>query len=59
VLETASAAAIEVIATDVRSDEDAVGLLDLGVDLMTGARFSGPRRLKPDGGTRPGRVQRP
>ncbi len=58
VLETASAAAIEVIATDVRSDEDAVGLLDLGVDLMTGARFSGPRRLKPDGSTRPGRVQR-
>nr|WP_295465833.1 EAL domain-containing protein [Mesorhizobium sp.] len=36
-----------IIAIDVASDEDAVALLDLGVDLMRGERFSPPRRLKP------------
>lgn len=47
-LELAAAAGVEIIATDVRNDEDAVGLIDLGIDLMAGDRFSGPRRLKPD-----------
>lgn len=36
-----------IVAVDVASDEDAVALLDLGVDLMRGERFSPPRRLKP------------
>ena len=49
-LEMAMAAGIEVIATDVRSDEDAVSLIDMGIELMTGERLSGPRRLKDDGG---------
>ena len=48
-LEAAAAAGIAVIADDVDSDDDAIGLIDLGVNLMRGARFSGPRRLKPDG----------
>lgn len=49
-IEMAGAANIQVIATDVRNDEDAVALLDLGIDLMAGERFSGPRRLKPEAG---------
>lgn len=48
ILEEAAAAGIPVIAGDVAHDDDAVMLLDLGVDLMTGERFSAPRRLKPD-----------
>jgi cyclic-di-GMP phosphodiesterase, flagellum assembly factor TipF len=40
---------IEIIATDVASDEDAVSLIDMGIDLMTGARLSPPRRMKDDG----------
>ena len=40
-----------IIAIDVASDEDAVALLDLGVDLMRGERFSPPRRLKPSART--------
>jgi len=36
-----------IVAVDVASDEDAVALLDLGVDLMRGERFSPPRKLKP------------
>ncbi len=46
----ATAAGIDVIATDVRSDEDAVSLIDIGIDLMTGERLAPPRRLKDDGG---------
>lgn len=46
ILEQAHAAGIAVIATDVRSDEDAVNLIDLGVETMSGTRFSGPKRLK-------------
>ena len=38
-----------IVAVDVASDEEAVALLDLGVDLMRGARFSPPRKLKPLG----------
>ncbi len=43
---------MEIIATDVASDEDAVSLIDMGIDLMTGARLSPPRRIK-DGGQGP------
>ncbi len=46
ILEETREAGISVVATDVRSDEDAVNLIDLGVETMSGARFSGPRRLK-------------
>jgi EAL domain-containing protein (putative c-di-GMP-specific phosphodiesterase class I) len=48
--EMAREAGIDVIATDVRSDEDAVSLIDIGIDLMTGERLAPPRRLKDDGG---------
>jgi len=48
ILEIALAAGIAVIATDVRSDEDAVNLIDLGIETMSGTRFSGPKRLKPE-----------
>jgi EAL domain-containing protein (putative c-di-GMP-specific phosphodiesterase class I) len=44
--ELAHASGVTLIATDVATDEDAVALLDLGVDLMSGARFSPPRRLR-------------
>lgn len=42
----ASEAGMEVIATEVPSEEDAVDLIDMGVDLMTGEKLSPPRRLK-------------
>lgn len=48
-VETASDAGVDVIATGVESEEDAVSLIDMGVDLMTGERLSAPRRLKTDG----------
>lgn len=52
-VEMADKAGLDVIATDVPSEEDAVSLIDMGVDLMTGERLSPPRRLKVDGaGTR-------
>lgn len=35
------------VATEIRSDEDAVELLDLGIDLMSGPRFAEPMRLRP------------
>lgn len=40
---------LDIIATGVGSDEDVAGLLDLGVDLMSGPRFGGPKRLRPEG----------
>lgn len=46
ILETAADATVTVVATGVSTDEDAVNLIDLGIDLLTGDRFSGPRRLK-------------
>ncbi|MGE0502875.1 MAG: EAL domain-containing protein [Rhizobiaceae bacterium] len=55
IVEAAAADDILLIATDVGSDEDVVSLIDLGVDLMSGERFSGPRRLKPEG-SRSGRL---
>lgn len=39
-------AGLSVVATGVGRDEDAVGLIDLGIDLMVGERFSGPRRIR-------------
>ena len=48
-VEMADDAGVDVIATDVQSEEDAVSLIDMGVDLMTGERLSAPRRLKADG----------
>src|SRR5690606_31039654 len=45
-VEIADGAGIDVIATNVQSEEDAVSLIDMGVDLMTGERLSPPRRLK-------------
>jgi EAL domain-containing protein (putative c-di-GMP-specific phosphodiesterase class I) len=39
-------AGIGIIATGVARDEDAVSLIDLGIDLMEGDRFSGPRLIK-------------
>jgi cyclic-di-GMP phosphodiesterase TipF (flagellum assembly factor) len=46
IIEAASALDLTVIAADVENDEDAVSLIDLGLNLMTGGRFSGPRRLR-------------
>ncbi len=44
--EAAATAGIAVIATGVVHDDDAVSLIDLGIDLMQGERFSGPRRIR-------------
>ena len=43
-------AGLGVIADEVQNDDDAIALVDVGVDLMTGARFSGPRRLRAEPG---------
>jgi cyclic-di-GMP phosphodiesterase TipF (flagellum assembly factor) len=48
VVDMAGDADMDIIATDVQSEEDAVALIDMGVDLMTGERLSAPRRLKSD-----------
>ncbi len=42
----ATEAGLSVVATGVARDEDAVGLIDLGIDLMVGERFSAPRRIR-------------
>jgi cyclic-di-GMP phosphodiesterase TipF (flagellum assembly factor) len=42
----AGEAGLTVVATAVSRDEDAVGLIDLGIDLMVGERFSGPKRIR-------------
>jgi len=44
--EAAVEAGVAVVATGVARDDDAVGLIDLGIDLMEGERFSGPRRMR-------------
>jgi cyclic-di-GMP phosphodiesterase TipF (flagellum assembly factor) len=56
IIERIAADNVTVVATEVATDEDAVTLIDLGVDLMSGPRFGGPKRLKPEGGNRPGRL---
>ena len=38
---------LAIVARSIRSDEDAVELLDLGIDLMVGPRFAEPKRLRP------------
>ncbi|MFN3546591.1 MAG: EAL domain-containing protein [Mesorhizobium sp.] len=43
----ARADGLAVVARGIRSDEDAVELLDLGIDLMVGPRFAEPKRLRP------------
>ncbi len=47
-IEMIAKAGIEIVATDVASDEDAVSLIEIGVDLMTGERLSPPRPVKND-----------
>lgn len=47
IVAAAAEAGIAVIATGVATDEDAVNLLDIGVDIMVGERFSPPKRLRP------------
>ena len=42
IIESAEADGLLVVATDVANDEDAVSLIDLGLDLMAGPRFGGP-----------------
>ena len=37
---------IAVIADGVATDDEALALADLGIDLMTGPRFAGPKRLR-------------
>lgn len=49
-LADAAATGLQVIAADVATDEQAVALVDLGVDLMSGERFAGPQRLRGAGG---------
>ena len=56
IIESAMANDLAIIAVNVANDEDAVSLLDLGIDLMAGPRFGGPKRLKQDGGGRAGRL---
>lgn len=50
----ARAEGLAVIARGIRTDEDAVDLLDLGIDLMVGPRFAEPKRLRPGAATVPG-----
>jgi EAL domain-containing protein (putative c-di-GMP-specific phosphodiesterase class I) len=56
VIQRAAAGKLAIIATEVATDDDAVSLIDIGIDLMAGPRFGGPRRLKPEGSDRPGRL---
>lgn len=37
---------LQIIATDVTTDDEAVSLIDSGIDLLTGTRFGDPRRLR-------------
>lgn len=38
------------IADEVQNDDDAIALADIGIDLMAGPRFSGPRRVRTQAG---------
>ena len=55
IIESAEADGLLVVATDVANDEDAVSLIDLGLDLMAGPRFGSPSGLSPRAAT-PGRL---
>lgn len=50
--EAAELAGVQLIATGLRTDEDTVSLIDLGVELMSGPRFSSPRLLRDNADTR-------
>lgn len=50
----ARAEGLAIVACGIRSDEDAVELLDLGIDLMVGPRFAEPKRLRPGPANTPG-----
>lgn len=50
IAEAMRAAGLEIIADDVHGDGDAIALADIGIDLMSGPRFSGPRRLRTHSG---------
>ncbi|WP_187972342.1 EAL domain-containing protein [Aquibium microcysteis] len=50
----ARAEGLALVARGIRSDEDAVELLDLGIDLMVGPRFAEPKRLRPGPANTPG-----
>jgi EAL domain-containing protein (putative c-di-GMP-specific phosphodiesterase class I) len=56
VIDYAAGEELTLIATEVATDEDVVSLIDLGIDFMCGERFSGPKRLKPEGNNRSARV---
>lgn len=43
-------AGLGMIADEVQTDDDAIALVDIGIDLMAGPRFSGPRRLRAEDG---------
>ncbi|MBX3581586.1 MAG: EAL domain-containing protein [Rhizobiaceae bacterium] len=45
-VDMARGAGLDLIAIDVPSEEDAVALIEMGVDLMTGNRLAAPRLLK-------------
>ncbi len=47
-VQAASKAGLDLIATEVQSEEDAVSLIEMGVDLMSGERLSPPRLLATD-----------
>ena len=49
---------LEIIATDVDTDEQAIGLIDSGIDLLTGMRFGEPKRLRDPSGDTTGKVIR-
>ena len=50
--EAAELAGVQLIATGVRTDEDSVSLIDLGIEQMSGPRFSAPRLLRDNADSR-------
>jgi cyclic-di-GMP phosphodiesterase TipF (flagellum assembly factor) len=58
-LDMAAETGLQIVATEVGTDQDAVALLDLCIYMITGPRFSGPRRLTPEAGdqSRPARMR--
>ncbi|WP_170314648.1 EAL domain-containing protein [Aquibium carbonis] len=44
----AKADGLAIVARGIRNDEDAIELLDLGIDLMMGPHFAKPKRLRPE-----------
>ncbi len=50
--EAAELAGVQLIATGIRTDEDTVSLIDLGIEQMSGPRFSAPRLLRDNADSR-------